>query len=68
MRKMFFMEFGNTLDTFNILKQGVNNWLRWREIVYSMNKPRFSISRLLKNYLHCHCSVKNRLKMLVYQV
>jgi len=25
-----------------------------------------SFSRLLKNYPHCHCGVKKRLKMLIY--
>jgi len=27
---------------------------------------KFALSRLLKNYLRCHCYVKSRLKMLIY--
>jgi len=33
-------------------------WRRWS----NASTP----SRLLKNYLRCHCCVKNRLKMLIY--
>jgi hypothetical protein len=39
---------------------------------HSMKRPRLQTNggnpnRPLKNYLHCHCCVKNSLKMLIYE-